>query len=132
MRWASVAALVMITSCATTPAAEIHPITAIPTGCGNPTHALRPDYGHNPQVNWRPEALKKVPPDYPTTARESNIDGTVWIAALVCEHGRVVEAHVTRSVPMLDAPALDCIRHWEFRPAHTGTEFYPYWVDVPI
>jgi len=45
----------------------------------------------------------------------------VLVEILIDERGRVARARVLRSVPLLDAAALDAVRAWSFLPAeHQG------------
>jgi protein TonB len=103
-----------------------------PTGCPFAVHLAPPAYGTNPTVDWEPYPITKVAPGYPDTAREANVDGTVLVVALVCEHGYVVDVRVATSIPMLDAAAVGAVRQWVFRPARIGLKAVPFWTDVPI
>jgi protein TonB len=40
----------------------------------------------------------------------------VIIEAIIGPDGRVQEAKVLRSIPLLDAAALDAVRQWQFTP----------------
>lgn len=64
-----------------------------------------------------PRILKQARPQYPQEAFVKKIEGTVIVELLIDTEGRVVRARVIRSVPELDAAALDSVRQWVFSPA---------------
>jgi len=67
--------------------------------------------------NIRPPAkVKNVPPEYPEIAKTAGVQGVVIIEALIGKEGRVEEAHVLRSIPLLDQAAVDAVTQWEFTP----------------
>ena len=39
------------------------------------------------------------------------------IEATIDEEGKVADARVVKSVPLLDQAALDAVRQWEYRPS---------------
>ena len=63
-----------------------------------------------------PVRLKHVAPVYPEEAQAARIQGVVIIEATVGADGRVADARILRSVPMLDAAALEAVRQWEYQP----------------
>ena len=38
------------------------------------------------------------------------------IEATIGPDGKIADAHVVRSIPLLDAAALDAVRQWEYTP----------------
>ena len=60
--------------------------------------------------------IKDVKPLYPDIAREAKVQGVVILEATVDTEGRVADARVIRSVPLLDEAALSAVRQWEFTP----------------
>jgi periplasmic protein TonB len=64
-----------------------------------------------------PRALKLTKPQYPQDAFVKKVEGTVIVEFLIDTDGRVSQARVVSSVPLLDAAALACVREWLFRPA---------------
>ena len=100
--------------------------------CTLPGHGARPSRGQSVSTDAPAKAMKEVPPRYPDIAREAGVDGTVVVAALVCEHGRVVDAIVSRSIPMLDGMAVEAARQWRFAPARFAGNPVARWVDVPV
>jgi protein TonB len=65
-------------------------------------------------------APEKISPDLPVSLPAdvvaSGVKGSVALEIVVGVDGRVTDARVLRSVPMLDATALATVRQWRFRP----------------
>ena len=55
-------------------------------------------------------------PAYPTIAQTARVEGIVIIEATIGPAGTVLEAKLLRSIPLLDAAALEAVRQWEFTP----------------
>jgi protein TonB len=78
-----------------------------------------------------PVAVNRVHAPYPEAAREANVDGVVTMAALVCEHGRVIEVRVVQSIRLLDLAAAEAVRQWTFRPPLVHGQPVAVWTEVP-
>lgn len=63
-----------------------------------------------------PAKVRHVPPLYPPIAQQARVDGIVIIEAIIGADGRVKDARVLKSVPLLDDAALAAVRQWEFSP----------------
>jgi protein TonB len=63
-----------------------------------------------------PTKIKDVAPVYPSIAQSARKEGTVIIELLVGTDGRVKDAKVIRSVPLLDQAALDAVKQWVYTP----------------
>jgi protein TonB len=63
-----------------------------------------------------PTKIKDVRPAYPAIAQAARVEGLVIIETTISPSGRVMDAKLLRSVPLLDAAALDAVRQWEFTP----------------
>jgi len=63
-----------------------------------------------------PTKIKNVAPVYPPIAQSARVQGVVIIEATIGPDGRVKDARVLRSIPLLDQAALDAVRQWEFTP----------------
>ena len=63
-----------------------------------------------------PQKIKDVKPVYPAIAQSARVQGVVIIEATIGPNGAVQEAKVLRSIPLLDAAALDAVRQWQFTP----------------
>lgn len=63
-----------------------------------------------------PTKVRDVRPQYPLEAQSARISGVVIIEATIDTDGRVYDAKVLRSIPLLDQAAVDAVRQWEFTP----------------
>src|SRR5258705_7555448 len=63
-----------------------------------------------------PQKTKDVKPTYPAIAQSARVQGVVIIEATIGPTGQVQEAKVLRSIPLLDAAALDAVKQWVFTP----------------
>ena len=64
-----------------------------------------------------PIKIKDVPPVYPAIAQSARVQGDVVIEATIDEEGKVADAKVVKSVPLLDQAALDAVQQWQYRPS---------------
>ena len=67
-----------------------------------------------------PRKTKDAQPVHPPVVRAAGIHGVVVVEATVGASGRITEARVVHSIPLLDQAALDAIRQWEFVPPDAG------------
>ena len=63
-----------------------------------------------------PSKTRDVKPVYPAIAQSARVQGVVIIEATIGPNGAVQEAKVLRSIPLLDAAALDAVKQWQFTP----------------
>ena len=63
-----------------------------------------------------PTKIRDVKPVYPAIAQQARVGGVVTIEATIGSDGKVTDAKVVRSIPMLDQAALDAVRQWEYSP----------------
>jgi protein TonB len=63
-----------------------------------------------------PNKTKDVKPVYPPIAQSARVQGVVIIEATIGPDGRVKDAKVLRSIPLLDQAALDAVKQWVFTP----------------
>jgi protein TonB len=63
-----------------------------------------------------PQKVYNVAPIYPPIAQAARVSGVVIVEALIAEDGSIRDVKVLRSVPLLDAPALEAVRQWRFTP----------------
>jgi TonB family protein len=61
-----------------------------------------------------PTKVKDVRPVYPAIAQSARVQGVVIIEATIGIDGRIQDAKILRSIPLLDAAALEAVRQWEF------------------
>jgi TonB family protein len=63
-----------------------------------------------------PMKIRDVRPAYPPIAQSARVQGVVIIETTIDTAGNVMDAHVLRSIPLLDEAALDAVRQWQFTP----------------
>jgi protein TonB len=80
----------------------------------------------------RPERIHYVAPEYPALARAARREGTVILEAVLDTDGSVREARVLRSVPLLDAAALEAVQQWRFTPTLLNGEPVPVVMTVTV
>jgi TonB family protein len=61
-----------------------------------------------------PTKIKDVKPVYPAIAQSARVAGVVTVEATIGPDGKVIDARVVRSIPLLDQAALDAVRQWEY------------------
>jgi protein TonB len=80
----------------------------------------------------QPTKVKHVPPVYPQYAQDARVQGVVIIEALIAPDGRVGEARVIRSIPLLDQAAVDAVTQWEFTPTRLNGVPTPVIMTVTV
>ncbi|MEI6560676.1 MAG: energy transducer TonB [Verrucomicrobiota bacterium] len=93
------------------------------------------DSGSNTATqNARPRYRSNPPPRYPVESRRNGEQGIVVISAQVEADGRPSRVALKQSsgFPLLDASALEAVRHWTFAPARAGGLPSASRVDVPV
>ena len=78
---------------------------------GVPPNAVRVGGGIAP-----PTKIRNVNPVYPADALAARVAGVVIIEAVIGPDGKVLNARVLRSIPLLDPAALEAVKQWEFTP----------------
>jgi len=79
-----------------------------------------------------PRPIKTEPPRLPQEARQRRITGVVRVLVLIDERGKVEDAEIVESIPVLDEAALKCIRKAKFAPATRRGEPVPTYAVAPI
>jgi protein TonB len=64
----------------------------------------------------QPQKVHDLLPTYPAIAQAARVQGLVIVEATISEDGRVVNARVLRSIPLLDEAALEAVRQWRYTP----------------
>jgi periplasmic protein TonB len=80
----------------------------------------------------RPTKIKDVPPVYPRIAQATHVQGVVIIEATIGPTGKVQDARILRSIPLLDAAALEAVRQWEYTPTLLNGVPVPVLMTVTI
>jgi protein TonB len=60
--------------------------------------------------------ISQVPPVYPPLARQTRIQGTVVLRALISRTGEIKDLAVISGHPMLVPAAMDAVKQWRYRP----------------
>ena len=102
------------------------------TAVSRPTTRALPAFGDTLGFDVPPQVVERVPPTLPDRANQPRVGGRVVVRALVSEAGRVIDARVIRSIPELDAAALECVRKWRFKPALDRNVPVAAWTNVPV
>src|SRR5688572_20926299 len=63
-----------------------------------------------------PNKITHVEPTYPPAALAQRVEGFVMIAITVGTDGRVTDAQILQSIPLLDQAALAAVRQWQYDP----------------
>jgi protein TonB len=62
----------------------------------------------------------------------NRVQGIVIVEATIDTDGTVSDAHILRSIPMLDEAALDAVRQWRFVPTLLNGAAVPVIVTLTI
>ena len=79
-----------------------------------------------------PTKVKHVAPDYPKIAQNARVQGVVIIEARIGPDGKVSNARVVRSIPLLDQAALDAVMQWEFTPTRLNGQPVPVFMTMTV
>ena len=79
-----------------------------------------------------PMKTKHVNPIYPREAQAGRVQGIVILETVIGVDGTVRDAKVLRSVPLLDAAAVDAVRQWEFEPTQVNGVPVPVVMTVTV
>jgi protein TonB len=69
---------------------------------------------------------------YPNVAVVARMQGVVILETLIGVDGKITNARVLRSVPMLDQAALDAVMQWEFTPTRLNGQPVPVLMTVTV
>jgi len=79
-----------------------------------------------------PVKIRDVRPAYPDDARAAGVTGVVILETRIGVDGSVEEAHVLKSIPLLDQAALDAVKQWKFVPTLMNGQPTPIIMTVTI
>jgi len=79
-----------------------------------------------------PVKIADKAPVYPASASSAHIQGIVILEATIDGTGQVVDLKVLRSIPILDAAALEAVKQWRYRPARLNGMPIPVIVTVTV
>ena len=76
--------------------------------------------------------IADVAPLYPAIARAAHVQGIVILEATIGEDGVVRDVRVLRSIPLLDAAAMDAVKQWRFTPTLLNDQPVPVVMTVTV
>ena len=79
-----------------------------------------------------PRKIKDVKPAYPAEARAAGQQGIVILEVTIAPDGRVYDARILRSIPELDAAAVEAVKQWEFTPTLLNGQPVPVIMSVTV
>ena len=79
-----------------------------------------------------PKKIADVAPTYPPIALQAGIEGVVILETVIAEDGSVRDVRVLRSIPLLDAAAVEAVRQWRFTPTLLNGEPIPVVMTVTV
>jgi len=79
-----------------------------------------------------PRLVTRVEPVYPAQALAARVEGTVILEMRIDPTGKVTEAMVLRSEPLLDPAALDAVKKWVYAPTCLYGAAIPTIVTVAV
>ena len=79
-----------------------------------------------------PRRVIDVAPVYPPIARAARVEGVVILEAVIGEDGGVRDVRVLRSIPLLDAAAVEAVRQWGFTPTLLNGEPVPVVMTITV
>jgi len=63
-----------------------------------------------------PKKVQDVNPVYPPIAQSARVQGVVILEATIGPNGNVQDVRVLRSIPLLDAAAIEAVKQWSYTP----------------
>ena len=120
---------VLVSGCTIVPLEE----GAKPRPTAEPAYELPPLPDGGSSFDVEPELIGMNDPQYPDSAREAGLQGTVFCDVLVDEKGFVREIRVARSVtPSLDQAAVAAARTARYKPAQKRGVPVVTWARIPL
>jgi protein TonB len=79
-----------------------------------------------------PKKVKDVPPEYPTTARNARVQGTVILEAVIDSRGVVADVRILKSIPLLDEAAVEAVKQWRYQATLLNGQAVPVVMTVTV
>lgn len=108
-------------------AATVPPPPPAPSPAPRPAEPVRVG-----SVTMSPTLMTRIEPVYPARALSARVQGTVIVEARIDAAGKVSDATVLRSVPLLDQAALDAVRQWVYAPTCFNGAAIPLVIAVAV
>ena len=93
------------------------------------------DDGSVPRVGGairEPRKVHDLRPEYPKIARAVGVSGVVILDATIDAQGNVSDIRILRSIPMLDAAAVEAVRQWQYEPTMINGAATPVRMTVTV
>jgi len=79
-----------------------------------------------------PRLVSRVDPVYPPLAKQTHMQGSVVLDAVIDEHGDVIQMQVVSGPPLLIQAAMDAVRRWKYEPTYLNEEPVPVALNVTV
>ena len=79
-----------------------------------------------------PKKVRDQNPVYPPIAQSARVQGVVILEATIGPDGRVQDVRVLRSIPLLDAAAIEAVRQWQYTPTLLNNVPVPVIMTVTV
>lgn len=79
-----------------------------------------------------PKLVRGTKPQYPQEAFVKKVEGVVTVEFVIDAQGQVGQVKILKSIPMLDAAAIACIKQWIFTPAKKGGRAVATIAQAPV
>ena len=79
-----------------------------------------------------PKKVRDQAPTYPPIAQSARVQGVVILEATIGPDGKVQDVRVLRSIPLLDAAAIEAVRQWQYTPTLLNNVPVPVIMTVTV
>jgi TonB family protein len=79
-----------------------------------------------------PRKIRDVAPIYPAAARQARVSGIVILELQLDVNGTVSDVRVLRSIPLLDAAAIEAVKQWQYEPMIVNGKAIPIPLTVTV
>jgi protein TonB len=79
-----------------------------------------------------PRVITRVEPVYPALAKQTHMQGSVMLDAIIDEHGNITQMNVVSGPPLLIQAAMDAVRKWRYEPTYLNDEPVPVQLNVTV
>jgi TonB family protein len=95
-----------------------------PTPTAETAAALTSNAAENVQLSPSTSEVvtHSVAPSYPLLARQTKVQGSVILQAVINRDGTIQDLHIVSGSPILAGAAREAVRQWHFKPHYQGTE----------
>jgi TonB family protein len=88
----------------------------VPSTLGDATHPAVPQRVRVSQGVAAGLLVSKVPPQYPSDAKDQHVQGVVLLRIIIDKEGNVAEIQLISGHPLLAPAAIEAVRQWKYRP----------------